>query len=148
MQDFAVKAYKMTFFDQQGNTAVISVQEFYLGFGVQQLGGNLYLNAVGGTQAAALHAADAGGGHGHRLGGAVNDIALFHIVVKGHGGEGVFLLQLLAHLLDGHLIVVVGGLIGDHHGHLCLHMGRFGVVFLHSLHGGFLNGLQFFFFSG
>ncbi|MEE0525783.1 MAG: hypothetical protein UDI22_07640, partial [Faecalibacterium prausnitzii] len=37
------------------------------------------------------------------------------------------------------IIAVVGGLIGDHHGHLCLHMGRFGVVFLHSLHGGFLN---------
>ena len=122
------------------------MQELYLRFGVQQFGGDLYLNAVGGAQAAAFHPADAGRGHSHRLGGAVNDIALFYIIVKGHGGKRIFLLQLLAHLLDGHLIVVVGSLIGNHHGHLCLHMGRFGVVLLHSLHGGFLNGLQLFLF--
>ena len=38
------------------------MQEFHLGFFVQQLGGDLHLDAVGGVDAAALHPADAGGG--------------------------------------------------------------------------------------
>ena len=96
--------------------------------------------------AAALHAADAGGGHGHRLLGVVQHITLLHIVVKGHGGQRIVLFQLAAHLLHRHLIVVVGGLIGDHHGYLCFHMGLVGIVFLHGLHGGLLNGLQLFLF--
>ena len=33
----------------------------------EQFGGNLHLNAVGGVDAAALHAADARRGHGHGL---------------------------------------------------------------------------------
>jgi len=49
-------------FDEQGNAAVRIVEEFQLGIGVQQLGGDLDLDAVGGADAPALHPADAGRG--------------------------------------------------------------------------------------
>ena len=47
-------------FDEQGNAAVRIVEELQLGIGVQQLGGDLDLDAVGGADAPALHPADAG----------------------------------------------------------------------------------------
>ena len=71
----------------------------------------------------------------------LEDVAFLHIVVEGDGGQRVFLGQLLAHLFHRHLVVVVGGLIGDEHGHLRLDMGLVLIVFLHGLHGGILNGL-------
>ena len=42
---------------------------------------------------------------------------------------------MLAHLFHCHFVVVVGGLIGDEHGHLCLHMGLILIVLLHGLDG-------------
>jgi len=95
------------------------------------------------VDAAALHPADAGGRDGDGLLSLrrLEDVALFHIVVEGDGGQRVFLGQLLAHLFYRHLVVVVGGLIGDEHGHLRLDMGLVLIVFLHGLHGGILNGL-------
>ena len=46
-------------FNEQRNAAVVAVQKFHLVVRVEQFGGNLHLNAVGGVDAAALHAADA-----------------------------------------------------------------------------------------
>ena len=87
-----------------------------------------------------------GGGHGDRGGGLFQHLALFHIVVEGDSGQRVFFGQLAAHLLHRHLIVVVGGLVGNEHGHLCLHVGLILIVLLHGLDGGVLNGLQLFLF--
>ena len=42
-------------FNEQRNAAVVAVQKFHLVVRVEQFGGNLHLNAVGGVDAAALH---------------------------------------------------------------------------------------------
>ena len=93
--------------------------------------------------AAALHPADAGGGDSDGLLGLrrLEDVAFLHIVVEGDSRQRVFLSQLPAHLLDRHLVVVVSGLIGNEHGHLCLHVGLILIVLLHGLAGSVLNGL-------
>ena len=53
----------------------------------------------------------------------LENVAFLHIVVEGDSRQRIFLSQLPAHLLDRHPVVVVSGLIGDEHGHLCLHVG-------------------------
>ena len=110
-------------FNEQRNAAVVAVQKFHLVVRVEQFGGDLHLNAVGGVDAAALHAADARRGHGHGLFRRFQHITLFHIIIKRHGGKGIFLFQLLTHLLDGYLIVVVCGVQII----LCCGFGMFGV---------------------
>ena len=133
-------------FDEQGNAAVRIMEELQLGIGVQQLGGDLDLDAVGGADAPALHPADAGGGHGDRSSGLFQHLALFHIVIKRHSGQRVFLGQLAAHLLHRDLVVVVGGLVRNEHGDLCLGVGLILVGVHHGLRSGFLDGFQLFLF--
>ena len=48
--------------DEQRNTAVFSVEKFHRRILGEDLGRDLYLDAAGGVDAAALHPADAGGG--------------------------------------------------------------------------------------
>ena len=47
--------------DEQRNTAVLGVEKFHRRILGEDLGRNLYLDAAGGVDAAALHPADAGG---------------------------------------------------------------------------------------
>ena len=56
--------------DEQRNTAVLGVEKFHRRILREDLGRDLYLDAAGGVDAAALHPADAGGGDRDEIGRA------------------------------------------------------------------------------